>query len=167
MAPVQGKPKVRTGTFPARVAGHVLAASLLLASGNLREVACRTIEHHRTSCPGGNPGRARTPGPPIAWLLSQSHLIRPDDMTAILTEAAGALGLSEPRVYLADMQQRHLVPMSAGQRQPGRDQGDHDQATWAQASEPLAIETTTAGAAYRTVTVQPDQDELAASAGPA
>ena len=50
-------------------------------------------------------------GQPFAWLLSQSHLIRPGDVTAALAAAAGSLGLSAPCVYLADMQQRHLMPL--------------------------------------------------------
>jgi hypothetical protein len=84
-------------------------------------------------------------GQPFAWLLSQSHLIRPGDVTAALAEAARALGLSEPRVYLADMQQRHLMPLPE----------DRDQASQGQAAaEPLLIETTTAGQAYREVGIR-------------
>jgi hypothetical protein len=84
-------------------------------------------------------------GQPFAWLLSQSHLIRPGDVTAALAEAARALGLSAPRVYLADMQQQHLIPLPE----------DEEQASQGQAAvEPLLIETTTAGQAYRTVEIQ-------------
>jgi hypothetical protein len=95
-------------------------------------------------------GTARRPadavaGQPFAWLLSQSHLIRPGDVTAALAEAARALGLSAPRVYLADMQQQHLIPLPE----------DEEQASQGQAAvEPLLIETTTAGQAYRTVEIQ-------------
>jgi serine phosphatase RsbU (regulator of sigma subunit) len=79
------------------------------------------------------------------WLLSQSHLIRPDDVTVALAEAARPIGVSEPRVYLADMQQQHLMPLPEDPAQASRGQA---------AAEPLPIETTTAGLAYRTVTVQ-------------
>ncbi len=92
-------------------------------------------------------------GPPITWLLSQSHLIRPDDVIAGLAAAAEPLGLSEPCVFLADMQQQHLMPLPDNQ-----DQADQGQS----AADPLPIETTTAGLAYRTVAIQHDpvvQDE--------
>jgi serine phosphatase RsbU (regulator of sigma subunit) len=79
------------------------------------------------------------------WLLSQSHLIRPDDVTVALAEAARPIGVSEPRVYLADMQQQHLMPLPEDPAQASQGQA---------AAEPLPIETTTAGLAYRTVTVQ-------------
>ena len=84
-------------------------------------------------------------GQPFAWLLSQSHLIRPGDVTAALAEAARPLGLSAPRVYLADMQQRHLMPLPADDEQASRGQA---------AAEPLLIETSTAGQAYRAVEIK-------------
>jgi len=84
-------------------------------------------------------------GQPFAWLLSQSHLIRPGDVTAALAEAAGALGLSAPCVYLADMQQRHLMPLPEDDEQASRGQA---------AAEPLLIETSTAGQAYRAVEIK-------------
>jgi Stage II sporulation protein E (SpoIIE) len=84
-------------------------------------------------------------GQPFAWLLSQSHLIRPGDVTAALAEAARPLGLSEPRVYLADMQQRHLMPLPENDEQASQGRA---------AAEPLLIETTTAGQAYRAVEVK-------------
>lgn len=104
------------------------------------------------------PRRESPPGAvtgwPIAWLLSQSHLIRPDDVTAALAEAGRPLGLSEPCVYLADMQQQNLMPLPDGLGQGGCDQ----------AAEPLAIEATTAGHAYRTVSVQHDRHDQPAPA---
>ena len=84
-------------------------------------------------------------GPPITWLLSQSHLIRPDDVIAGLAAAAEPLGLSEPCVFLADMQQQHLMPLPDHQ-----DQADQGKSV----ADPLPIETTTAGLAYRAVSVQ-------------
>jgi serine phosphatase RsbU (regulator of sigma subunit) len=86
-----------------------------------------------------------TAGRPMDWLLSQSHLLRPDDVTVALAEAARPIGVSEPRVYLADMQQQHLMPLPEDAAQAGQGQA---------AAEPLLIETSTAGLAYRTVTVQ-------------
>ena len=84
-------------------------------------------------------------GQPFAWLLSQSHLIRPGDVTAALAEAARPLGLSAPCVYLADMQQRHLMPLPADDEQASQGQA---------AAEPLLIETSTAGQAYRAVEIK-------------
>jgi serine phosphatase RsbU (regulator of sigma subunit) len=81
----------------------------------------------------------------MAWLLSQSHLLRPDDVIGALTAVARPLGLSEPCVFLADMQQRHLMPLP--DRQDQADQGQAD-------ADPLPIETSTAGLAYRTVAVK-------------
>lgn len=96
----------------------------------------------------GGPQADRAAGPPITWLLSQSHLIRPDDVIAGLAAAAEPLGLSEPCVFLADMQQQHLMPLPDNQDQA--DQGES-------AADPLPIETTTAGLAYRTVAIQHDR----------
>jgi Stage II sporulation protein E (SpoIIE) len=84
-------------------------------------------------------------GQPFAWLLSQSHLIRPGDVTAALAAAARPLGLSAPCVYLADMQQQHLMPLPADDEQASRGQA---------AAEPLLIETSTAGQAYRAVEIK-------------
>ncbi|HEU5392187.1 MAG TPA: PP2C family protein-serine/threonine phosphatase [Streptosporangiaceae bacterium] len=84
-------------------------------------------------------------GQPFAWLLSQSHLIRPGDVTAALAEAARPLSLSAPCVYLADMQQRHLMPLPE----------DDEQASQGKApAEPLLIETSIAGQAYRAVEIK-------------
>lgn len=84
-------------------------------------------------------------GQPFAWLLSQSHLIRPGDVTAALAAAARPLGLSAPCVYLADMQQRHLLPLPDDDEQASRGQA---------AAEPLLIETSIAGQAYRAVEIK-------------
>jgi len=84
-------------------------------------------------------------GQPFAWLLSQSHLIRPGDVTAALAEAARPLGLSAPCVYLADMQQRHLMPLPEDDEQASQGQA---------AAEPVLIETSIAGQAYRAVEIK-------------
>jgi serine phosphatase RsbU (regulator of sigma subunit) len=112
--------------------------------------------------PGTGPYRAEVQpdtvaGQPFAWLLSQSHLIRPGDVTAALAEAARPLGLSAPRVYLADMQQRCLMPLPEDPEQASQGSA---------AAEPLPIEDTTAGQAYRTVAVTHDPATQAAQAGP-
>src|SRR5689334_6287901 len=109
--------------------------------------------------PGTVPQRADTPaGQPLAWLLSQSHLARPGDVTAVLAEAVRSLGLSGPRVYLADMQQRHLMPLPEDSEAASQGRA---------AAEPLSIESTTAGRAYRTVAIQHDPAVPASQAGTA
>jgi serine phosphatase RsbU (regulator of sigma subunit) len=95
-------------------------------------------------------------GQPFAWLLSQSHLIRPGDVTAALAAAARALGLAAPRVYLADMQQRHLMPLPEDDEEASQGQA---------AAEPLLIETSTAGQAYRAVEIKHVLDTRASRDG--
>ena len=92
---------------------------------------------------------------PLAWLLSQSHLIKPSDVTAALAAAARPLGLSAPRLYLADMQQQHLMPLPENDGSASRGQA---------AAEPLLIETSTAGLAYRAVEIQHVLDAEASQA---
>jgi serine phosphatase RsbU (regulator of sigma subunit) len=75
----------------------------------------------------------------LAELLRQSHLMRPDDITGALTRAAHPLGVSAARIYLADLQQHHLAPL------PGGAGGGPD---------PLPIDSTLAGRAYQTLTIQ-------------
>jgi hypothetical protein len=73
----------------------------------------------------------------LAKLLSLSHLMRPDDLPGALSELA-PLGVEDATVYLADLQQRELVPLKA----------DADAAL---------IDSTLAGHAYQTLTVQTAQ----------
>ncbi len=82
--------------------------------------------------PQGDAGRV------LADLLGQSHLLRPDAIEKVFAQAASPLGVHEVRVYLADLQQQALESL------PSAD-GD---------SESLMIDSTIAGYAYRTVTVQ-------------
>ncbi len=77
----------------------------------------------------------------VAELLSRSHLMPPAEVGTALTQAALPLGVSAARVYLADLQQWELAPLPAGEGQ------DAD-------APPLAIESTLAGRAYQTVTIQ-------------
>lgn len=82
------------------------------------------------------PGLDTVTGRALGWLVTQSHLMRPDDVAALLAEAARPLGVSGAEVYLADLQQRHLVPLASG------------------GGQALPIDATMAGRAYRTVTIQ-------------
>jgi hypothetical protein len=95
--------------------------------------------------PGGTPERHGEPSMDeftarvTADLLSRSHLMRPAGVPGELAEAARPLGVSAAQVYLADLQQRHLTPLGPGD---GR------------APEVLLIDSTLAGRAYQTITVQ-------------
>jgi serine phosphatase RsbU (regulator of sigma subunit) len=65
--------------------------------------------------------------------------MRPEDVAEALAQAARPLGVSAVQVYLADLQQRELTPLgAAGGRAPDR----------------LLIDSTLAGRAYQTITVQ-------------
>src|SRR4051812_32371645 len=82
----------------------------------------------------------------LSGLALASTRLHPDDIPAAVDEQAGKLGLSDLTIYLADLEQRQLVPFTA----PGRD----DVAT-------LAIHGTGGGRAYRTerAVVAPAGDE--------
>ena len=75
----------------------------------------------------------------MAELLDRSHLMRPVDVAGALAQAARPLGVSAVQVYVADLQQRRLAPLAAaGGRAP----------------DVLPIDSTLAGRAYQTITVQ-------------
>jgi serine phosphatase RsbU (regulator of sigma subunit) len=74
-----------------------------------------------------------------AGLLRQSHLMPPGAVAAALVEAARPLGVTGAEVYLADLQQRQLVPLAA---EDSQGQGA------------LRIDSTLAGRAYQTLTIQ-------------
>jgi serine phosphatase RsbU (regulator of sigma subunit) len=76
----------------------------------------------------------------VAALLSVSHVLPPAGVGEALEQLAQPLGVSEARVYLADLQQRQLAPLPAG---AGRRDADA-----------LTIDSTLAGRAFQTVTVQ-------------
>jgi Stage II sporulation protein E (SpoIIE) len=78
----------------------------------------------------------------LADLLQQSHLLRPDAIEEVFAAAVRPLGVTEVRIYLADLQQRQLESL------PNPDGQDH------QATESLAIDSTLAGYAFRTATIQ-------------
>ena len=75
----------------------------------------------------------------IAELVSRSHLMGPAEVSTALTQAALPLGVSAARIYLADLQQRQLALLSAGE---------------GQGADVLPIDSTLAGRAYQTVTIQ-------------
>jgi serine phosphatase RsbU (regulator of sigma subunit) len=75
-----------------------------------------------------------------AGLLRQSHLMPPGEVAAALAQAARPLGVTGAQVYLADLQQRQLVQLPA-------EDGQHQ--------EVLRIDSTLAGRAYQTLTIQP------------
>jgi hypothetical protein len=95
------------------------------------------------SAPGRHePGLDAIIGRVTADLLARSHLMRPGRVPAELARAARPLGVSGVRVYLADLEQRQLVPLVPG-----------DGGT-AEVAAALPIDSTLAGRAYQAVTVQ-------------
>jgi serine phosphatase RsbU (regulator of sigma subunit) len=75
----------------------------------------------------------------IAELLSRSHVMQPAEVSSALTQVARPLGVSAARIYLADLQQRQLLLLPAGE---------------GQGADALPIDSTLAGRAYQTVTIQ-------------
>jgi len=102
----------------------------------------------------------------LADLLRQSHLLRPDAIEEVFAAAGRPLGITEVRVYLADLQQRQLESLSAPDSQDGHGRegakGREGADGWegadgregADGAESLAIDSTLAGYAFRTVTIQ-------------
>ncbi len=81
-------------------------------------------------------------GQVLADLLACSHLLAPDEVAGTLAREAEPLGVSAARIYLADLQQRDLRALPGG----------------ASASPAvLPIDSTVAGSAFRTVTIQQDR----------
>ena len=72
----------------------------------------------------------------VARLLERAHLVAPDEIADSVAEAAGPLGVTGARIYLADLEQRKLRPV-AGSGAP----------------RALTIDATLAGRAYRTVSM--------------
>jgi hypothetical protein len=75
----------------------------------------------------------------IAAMMRESHLMRPADVPIVLARFARPLGVLAAQVYLADLRQQRLAPLA-----PGADQG----------ARVLPVDSTLAGRAYQTVTVQ-------------
>jgi serine phosphatase RsbU (regulator of sigma subunit) len=74
-----------------------------------------------------------------AALLSQSHVLAPAEVAEALARQARPLGVSAARVYLADLQQRQLALLSAGE---------------GQGADSLPIDSTLGGRAFQTLTIQ-------------
>jgi Stage II sporulation protein E (SpoIIE) len=92
----------------------------------------------------GDGGLDAVTGRVTAELLRRSRLIPPGGVADALARAARPLGIAAAHVYLADLQQHRLVPMSARGGREGRDEHEDE----------LPIDSTLAGRAYQTVTVQ-------------
>ncbi len=73
-----------------------------------------------------------------AELLARSHTMAPEQVADALVDTAGPLGVTAARVYLSDLQQRYLRAMPGG--------AGHS-------PELLAIDSTVAGRAYRTMCI--------------
>ncbi|MFF0413299.1 PP2C family protein-serine/threonine phosphatase [Kitasatospora sp. NPDC004745] len=76
----------------------------------------------------------------LARLLARSQGAGPNEVSHLLREAALALGATDARVYLADVQQRNLVPLPDPSGAPG--------------SDPVDVGSTLGGRAYRYQQVQ-------------
>ena len=77
----------------------------------------------------------------LAALLESSHEAGPGKIADLVLGAARAMGLSDARVFLADIQERLLVPL------PGRTDGDSGGAAGVRV--PQEVEASLAGRAYR------------------
>lgn len=71
----------------------------------------------------------------LGWVLDAAHELPPDELQQLLAIAATRLGAHDAQLYLADVDQRKLLPVS----RPGSDE-----------PEPLDIDSTLAGRAYQT-----------------
>ncbi len=78
----------------------------------------------------------------LTRLLARSHLLEPGMVPDVITETARPLGVQAARIYLSDLQQRSLRLLPSGNGQP---------------RDALAINTTVAGRAYRTIEIQQSQ----------
>ncbi|MFH8387073.1 hypothetical protein ACH4E7_40200 [Kitasatospora sp. NPDC018058] len=87
-------------------------------------------------------------GEVLADVLAASHRLAPREIPALVQEASRRLGLSQARVYIADMQQRELVAL------PNPAQAHQIATGVATELERLSVDASLAGRAYRTETVQ-------------
>ncbi|GAA2214202.1 PP2C family protein-serine/threonine phosphatase [Nonomuraea monospora] len=77
----------------------------------------------------------------LGGLLGVNHLSAMEDVPGLVAEHARRAGFSQTMVYVADLQQQHLVPLP-GQRDAS-----------GEPLEPIGIDTTVAGRAYRDVEI--------------
>ncbi len=86
----------------------------------------------------------------LGRLLELSHTLPPDGLAALVATLAAEVGLDDVVIHLVDLDQRLLLPLA---RQPGLPSG-----------EPLDIDATIAGRAFRTETLveveAPEDDRL-------
>src|SRR5690348_10334262 len=87
---------------------------------------------------GGGDAADGVAGRVLADLLAKAHLMAPGALTGVLAERARPLGVHGVRIYLADLQQRHLHLL------PGKA---------ADSPEVLSIDSTLAGRAFQTITI--------------
>src|ERR1700761_2418848 len=98
-----------------------------------REELAEAVERRREDDLDAVAGRA------LASLLKRSHLMGPAEVSTAVVQAALPLGVSAARVYLADLEQRRLTLLADG---------------GGQGADTLPIDSTLAGRAYQTVTIQ-------------
>jgi hypothetical protein len=100
-------------------------------------------EEEAGSAPGRRePGLDAVTGRVTADLLARSHLMRPGNIAAELARAARPLGVSRAQIYLADLEQRQLLPLGP----------DDNRAV--EVAVALPIDSTLAGRAYQAVAAQ-------------
>jgi serine phosphatase RsbU (regulator of sigma subunit) len=75
-------------------------------------------------------------GAALAEVLAQAHLAAPEALGDVLAAASRPLGISAVQIYLADIQQRHLYPLSGTE------------------AAALAIDSTLAGRAFQASAIQ-------------
>ncbi|MFC9608110.1 PP2C family protein-serine/threonine phosphatase [Streptomyces niveus] len=73
-------------------------------------------------------------------LLAEAHAAAPMDLPWLVNRCAAAIGLEQIVVYLVDIQQRHLVPLTKGMPD-------------------LGVDSTTGGRAYRTLELRIEESE--------
>lgn len=88
-------------------------------------------------------------GSVLADVLAAAHRLAPHEIPGLVEDAARRLGLSQARVYVADLQQRELVALPTQGQTRGLERGGT-----AADLDTLAVEASLAGRAYRTETVQ-------------
>src|SRR4051794_25967740 len=94
------------------------------------------------------PPDAESPGEAmLTALLRRSHSLHPDDVPDAVADAAALIGATEVVVYLVDYDQRLLVPLP-GRSGPAQGEGEPDPLD---PLEPLDIDATIAGRAYRSI----------------
>lgn len=91
----------------------------------------------------------------LADMLAASHRLPPHGIPGLVQEAGVRLGLASARVYVADLQQRHLVALPAFPPDR-RDTGEEGRG-----AERLPVDNSLAGHAYRTQTVRVAQPPAA------